>query len=186
MIIVCIFGKIVKCSLLVDWWSIQRLKSWKWRVRESVRARHRVMSFDGDNKQWICGKGGTVNLQRVSSIVRDIGEPCLHQSPIKVVIAVRLLKLLSCWFNLIFPFADSTQLTPLSLCLHIEQYMFWLLVFLTAILAIYSYHPKLRVLLSFSRHSKFKNLVSKTNCDISWLLNKCYFLPLMMLKLEVA
>ena len=68
------------------------------RVRESkhVCARHRVMSFDGDNKQWICGKGGTVNLQRVSSIVRDIGEPCLHQSPIKVVIAVRLLKLLSC------------------------------------------------------------------------------------------
>lgn len=47
------------------------------------------MSFDGDDKQWICGKGRTVNLQKVSSIVRDIGEPCLHQSPIKVVIAVR-------------------------------------------------------------------------------------------------
>lgn len=51
------------------------------------------MSFDGDNKQWICGKGRTVNLQKVSSIVRDIGEPCLHQSPIKVVIAIsKMLK----------------------------------------------------------------------------------------------
>ncbi|CAH2050762.1 unnamed protein product, partial [Thlaspi arvense] len=47
------------------------------------------MSVEVDYKQWICGKGGTVNLHRVSSIVRDIGEPCLHQSPIKVVIAVR-------------------------------------------------------------------------------------------------
>ncbi|CAK9145392.1 unnamed protein product [Ilex paraguariensis] len=42
------------------------------------------MSFDGDEKQWKCGKAVTVNLQRVSSIVRDIGEPCLHQSPIKI------------------------------------------------------------------------------------------------------
>ncbi|XP_071685990.1 rab GTPase-activating protein 22-like isoform X2 [Rutidosis leptorrhynchoides] len=39
------------------------------------------MSFDGDHKQWMCGK---VNLQRVSSMVRDIREPCLHQSPIKI------------------------------------------------------------------------------------------------------
>ncbi|KAG8375907.1 hypothetical protein BUALT_Bualt09G0007900 [Buddleja alternifolia] len=52
------------------------------------------MSFDGDDKQWTCGKGGAVNLQKVSSIVRDIGDqPCLHQSPIKVVIAMsRMLK----------------------------------------------------------------------------------------------
>nr|GLL47762.1 small G protein signaling modulator 1-like [Ipomoea trifida] len=42
------------------------------------------MSFDRGGKQWKCGKGGTVNFQRVSSIVRDIGEPCLHQSPIKI------------------------------------------------------------------------------------------------------
>lgn len=48
------------------------------------------MSFDGDEKQWKCVKGGQVNFQRVSSIVRDIGEPCLHQSPIKVVLAVRI------------------------------------------------------------------------------------------------
>lgn len=51
------------------------------------------MSFDGDHKQWICGKSGTVNLQRVSSIVREIGEPCLHQSPIKVVATInKMLK----------------------------------------------------------------------------------------------
>ncbi|XP_028126784.1 small G protein signaling modulator 1-like isoform X1 [Camellia sinensis] len=51
------------------------------------------MSFDEDNKQWICGKAGTVSLHRVSCIVRDIGEPCLHQSPIKVVIAIsKMLK----------------------------------------------------------------------------------------------
>ncbi|GMP54863.1 hypothetical protein CsSME_00019888 [Camellia sinensis var. sinensis] len=42
------------------------------------------MSFVEDNKQWICGKAGTVSLHRVSCIVRDIGEPCLHQSPIKI------------------------------------------------------------------------------------------------------
>lgn len=43
------------------------------------------MSLVEDNyKQWICGKVGTVNLHRVSSIVRDIGEPCLHQSHIKI------------------------------------------------------------------------------------------------------
>ncbi|KAG5560929.1 hypothetical protein RHGRI_004081 [Rhododendron griersonianum] len=43
------------------------------------------MSLVEDNyKQWICGKVGTVNLQRVSSMVRDIGEPCLHQPHIKI------------------------------------------------------------------------------------------------------
>ncbi|XP_073026030.1 rab GTPase-activating protein 22-like isoform X1 [Primulina eburnea] len=52
-----------------------------------------VMSFFGDEKQWKCVKGGAVNLQRVSSIVRDIGEPCLHQTQIKVVIAIsKMLK----------------------------------------------------------------------------------------------
>ncbi|KAL7145531.1 hypothetical protein ABFS83_07G090500 [Erythranthe nasuta] len=51
------------------------------------------MSFDGDVKQWKCVKGSQVNFQRVSSIVRDIGEPCLHQSPIKVVFAInKMLK----------------------------------------------------------------------------------------------
>ncbi|XP_047334881.1 small G protein signaling modulator 1-like [Impatiens glandulifera] len=51
------------------------------------------MMSDEDNKQWICGKGRTVNLHRFSSVVRDIGEPCLHQSPIKVIIAIsRMLK----------------------------------------------------------------------------------------------
>ncbi|XP_022857988.1 small G protein signaling modulator 1-like isoform X2 [Olea europaea var. sylvestris] len=45
------------------------------------------MSFDGKEKQWKCGKGGAMNFHKVSSIVCDIGEPCLHQSPIKVVIA---------------------------------------------------------------------------------------------------
>ncbi|KAJ8527557.1 hypothetical protein K7X08_015008 [Anisodus acutangulus] len=39
------------------------------------------MSFDGGERQWRCGKGATHQL---SSIVRDIGEPCLHQSSIKM------------------------------------------------------------------------------------------------------
>ncbi|KAJ8774760.1 hypothetical protein K2173_017206 [Erythroxylum novogranatense] len=47
----------------------------------------------GEEKQWSCGKSGAISLQRVSSMVRDIGEPCLSQSPIKVVIALsRMLK----------------------------------------------------------------------------------------------
>ncbi|KAK9287652.1 hypothetical protein L1049_016089 [Liquidambar formosana] len=52
------------------------------------------MSCNGEDKQWSCGKSGAVNLQRMTTIVRDIGEqPCLHQSPIKVVIAVsKMLK----------------------------------------------------------------------------------------------
>lgn len=53
-----------------------------------------MMSFDREDKQWKCVKGGAVNFQKVSSIVRDIGEPCLHQSPIKVVSAVRISILL--------------------------------------------------------------------------------------------
>ncbi|KAK1430487.1 hypothetical protein QVD17_13257 [Tagetes erecta] len=51
-----------------------------------------MMSFDGDQKLWTCGKSGTVNLHRVGSIVRDIGEPCLHQSPIKAITINKLLK----------------------------------------------------------------------------------------------
>lgn len=48
------------------------------------------MSFDGDNKQWICGKARSVNLLKVGSI---IGDPCLHQSPIQVVTAIsKMLK----------------------------------------------------------------------------------------------
>ncbi|KAL8263666.1 hypothetical protein R6Q59_021796 [Mikania micrantha] len=50
------------------------------------------MSFDGDHKLWTCGKSGPVNLQRVGSIVREIGEPCLHQSPIKAITISKLLK----------------------------------------------------------------------------------------------
>ncbi|CAK7322663.1 unnamed protein product [Dovyalis caffra] len=43
-----------------------------------------------EENQWKCGKERAVaNLQRVRTIVRDIGEPCLSQSPIKVVITVR-------------------------------------------------------------------------------------------------
>ncbi|XP_028780074.1 small G protein signaling modulator 1 isoform X2 [Neltuma alba] len=51
------------------------------------------MYCSGENKQWSCGKAGTMNLQKVSSILRDIGDPCLSQSPAKVVIIVnRMLK----------------------------------------------------------------------------------------------
>nr|DAD25179.1 TPA_asm: hypothetical protein HUJ06_026643 [Nelumbo nucifera] len=41
------------------------------------------MSLDEEDKQWTCVKAGTVNLQLISSIVRDIREPCLH-SPTKI------------------------------------------------------------------------------------------------------
>ncbi|GAA0155901.1 GTPase-activating protein [Lithospermum erythrorhizon] len=51
------------------------------------------MTFNREEKHWKCGKGGGLTLQRVSTIVRDIGDPCFHQSPIKVVIAIsRMLK----------------------------------------------------------------------------------------------
>ncbi|EXC33982.1 Small G protein signaling modulator 1 [Morus notabilis] len=49
----------------------------------------------GGSDRCSCGKAGgvAVNLQRMSSIVRDIGEPCLSQSPIKVsVVANKMLK----------------------------------------------------------------------------------------------
>lgn len=51
------------------------------------------MSVDRDAQQWNCVKGGVVNFQKVSAIVRDMGEPCLQQTPIKVAITVRLPKL---------------------------------------------------------------------------------------------
>ncbi|XP_038884457.1 small G protein signaling modulator 1 isoform X3 [Benincasa hispida] len=52
------------------------------------------MSSGGEaDKQWTCAKAGVASLQKVGLIVRDIGEPCLSQSPIKVVITVnRMLK----------------------------------------------------------------------------------------------
>lgn len=60
------------------------------------------MSLVEDNyKQWICGKVGTVNLQRVSSMVRDIGEPCLHQPHIKVVTTVKNTEELHSLINVI-------------------------------------------------------------------------------------
>ena len=47
----------------------------------------------GEDDRWTCGKAGVaVNLLRVSSIVRDIGEPCVSQSTIKVSVPVRLFK----------------------------------------------------------------------------------------------
>nr|GEU69960.1 hypothetical protein [Tanacetum cinerariifolium] len=52
-----------------------------------------MMSFDGDGKQWMYGKTSTVNLHRISSILRNIGELCVHQSPIKVVATInKMLK----------------------------------------------------------------------------------------------
>ncbi|XP_038884485.1 small G protein signaling modulator 1 isoform X6 [Benincasa hispida] len=44
------------------------------------------MSSGGEaDKQWTCAKAGVASLQKVGLIVRDIGEPCLSQSPIKGV-----------------------------------------------------------------------------------------------------
>lgn len=64
-------------------WVCDDSKDWE----ESVKA----LMYCGraEEKQWSCGKAGTVNLQRVGSMVREMGEPCLSQSPIKVSIAVR-------------------------------------------------------------------------------------------------
>ena len=61
------------------------------------------MSFDGDERKWICGKGGGVNLHRVSSIVRDIREPCLHHSPGKVGLICSLMQTDLCdWSSKLF------------------------------------------------------------------------------------
>ena len=62
----------------------------------------RVMSWgEGEEeRQWSCGKPGSVNLQKMSSIV----EPCLSQSPIKVVIAVRFSFQATFIFQKIFKF----------------------------------------------------------------------------------
>ncbi|XP_058780276.1 uncharacterized protein LOC131653942 [Vicia villosa] len=42
------------------------------------------MYCEREEKQWSCGKAGTVNLRKVSSLVRDIRDPCLSHSPVKV------------------------------------------------------------------------------------------------------
>ncbi|KAK8930941.1 hypothetical protein KSP39_PZI016097 [Platanthera zijinensis] len=39
------------------------------------------MSFEKEDVRCTCGSGGVVNLQRVSSIVKEIREPCLYHSP---------------------------------------------------------------------------------------------------------
>lgn len=43
-----------------------------------------MMSDDGEDTGWMCGRAGMVNLHRVSSIVREIGEPCRYHSSAKV------------------------------------------------------------------------------------------------------
>ncbi|ESQ38971.1 hypothetical protein EUTSA_v10001327mg [Eutrema salsugineum] len=51
------------------------------------------MCSGGEGKQWSCGKAGVVSLQKVGSLVRDLSEPCLSQSPIQVVITIgKMLK----------------------------------------------------------------------------------------------
>ncbi|KAL8172324.1 hypothetical protein V2J09_024128 [Rumex salicifolius] len=48
-----------------------------------------VMSIDRNGKQGSGGKKtSTMKLQKVSSIVRELGDPCLHQSPLRVVVSV--------------------------------------------------------------------------------------------------
>ncbi|KAK4381069.1 GTPase-activating protein gyp7 [Sesamum angolense] len=44
------------------------------------------MPFADDKKQRKCGKGSAMSFQKESSIIRNIGEPCLHQSPRKIAI----------------------------------------------------------------------------------------------------
>ncbi|KAH8484565.1 hypothetical protein H0E87_028873 [Populus deltoides] len=53
-----------------------------------------MSSGEREEKQWKCGKAiSVVNLQRVGTMVKDVREPCLSQSPIKVVITVsKMLK----------------------------------------------------------------------------------------------
>ncbi|QCE09099.1 gem associated protein 8 [Vigna unguiculata] len=47
----------------------------------------------GEENQWNCGNAGAINVRKLSSIVRDIGDPCLSHSPAKVVVTVkRMLK----------------------------------------------------------------------------------------------
>ncbi|WOL14319.1 small G protein signaling modulator 1-like isoform X1 [Canna indica] len=41
------------------------------------------MSVDGEDTRWMCGRASMVNLHRVGSIVKEIGEPCLYPSPAK-------------------------------------------------------------------------------------------------------
>lgn len=46
-----------------------------------------------EEKQWGCAKAGAVNLRKVSSMVREMRDPCLSHSPVKVVLNVkRMLK----------------------------------------------------------------------------------------------
>lgn len=51
----------------------------------------------GGEELWSCGKSGTL----VGSMVRDIRDPCLSQSPIKVVIPVRYF-LINFYFDHLF------------------------------------------------------------------------------------
>ncbi|RVW34324.1 hypothetical protein CK203_097815 [Vitis vinifera] len=60
---------------------------------EKLRRRELRMCYEKDDKQWSCGKAG------LSSIMRDIGEPCLHHSPIKVVITIRPCKTVIFWYK---------------------------------------------------------------------------------------
>ncbi|KAK8332821.1 hypothetical protein V6Z12_A10G163600 [Gossypium hirsutum] len=55
------------------------------------------MSCRDKENQWSFGKAaaaaaGAVNIQKVGSVVRDIGDPCVSHSSIKVVFSCKMLK----------------------------------------------------------------------------------------------
>lgn len=52
-------------------------------VSESGEREGVPMSFDKEDARWMCGRAGVVNLHRVSSIVKEFRDPCLHHSPAK-------------------------------------------------------------------------------------------------------
>ena len=127
----------------------EKLKEFGYQQRYLERKIGWLMSFDRDIRQWKCGKAGVVNLQKVSSIVRDIGEPCLHQSSIKVVITVRFLNLsyfsfslfcllvLFC-FVLFFGcfFLSQKHLYPPSIFIGLFEYVHWEMCVIVSIFAL--------------------------------------------------
>lgn len=70
--------------LLVLMWERVGFCLWIQVMGRREEGKELIMSVDGEDTRWMCGSSGVVNLHRVSSMVREIGEPCLYHSPAKV------------------------------------------------------------------------------------------------------
>lgn len=104
-----------------------------------------LMSCRGKENQWSFGKAaaaaaGAVNIQKVGSIVRDIGDPCLSYSSIKVVFSCKIIPLTFFVYISIFCELNNNQLILFLIESKFNSYLLfvshWIITFFKTLLGL--------------------------------------------------